>query len=130
MDFARDAEALAPFGKANEKPVFCVFGVLTEQISIIGENCRTLRFTFTRDCGNKINAVWFNKVEEFAQVLRGTGMTEKMVNAFRAGVIKKLAVKLDIAFTVELNEFRGEVSEQLRIAAVRPSRIERGINYD
>jgi single-stranded-DNA-specific exonuclease len=131
INTAREIENLSPFGKGNERPLFCAFGVLTEQIDVIGENRQSLRFTFTRGGDGsrsearpeaRLKAVWFNKLDEFCEVLRSAGTTEKMIDAFTAGVVRKLAVKLDIAFTVGLNEYKGGVSEQLRIVAVRKAK--------
>jgi len=111
---AKELEMLEPFGKDNPDPIFCSRGVFTDQIDIIGSNKKTLRFTFGVDGVRKIKAVCFNKLDDFMESLRKS-YSDKICAGFLSGDIKRLTVKMDIAYNIDVNEYKGNVSVQIRI---------------
>jgi single-stranded-DNA-specific exonuclease len=93
-DFFEQLERLEPCGPENPTPLFVVEGVrLRGAPRVVGKN--HLRFTVT-DGDTTAQAIWWGK-----------------------GDFKFPDGPFDVAFTPELNEFRGEESVQLKVKDVR-----------
>ena len=94
----RSLDLLEPFGNANPKPVMCVSGALLESLSEVGsgKHCR-MRI--------RLNDAHFECIF-FSHSAADTGVREGDL--------------IDMAFTPQINEYRGSVSVQLVAAAVRP----------
>ena len=98
LDNVRSLDLLEPYGNANPKPVMCVSGVRLESLSEVGGGKHT-RF----------------------HIRMGTAHFECIFFSHRAaetGVHEGDLV--DIAFTPQINEYRGNISVQLVASAVRP----------
>ena len=94
----RSLDLLEPYGNANPKPVMCVSGVRLESISEVGGG---------RHCRMRIRM--------------GTSHFECIFfshSAAEAGV--REGEKIDMAFTPQVNEYRGSTTVQLVASAVRP----------
>jgi single-stranded-DNA-specific exonuclease len=87
---------LAPFGAGNPEPAFVARGLRAQQVSVVGE--KHLRFT-ARQGGYSLPCIAF-------------GMAERRT---------ELEGEFDLLFHPGLNEFRNNVSVQLRIRDIRPS---------
>jgi len=115
---AEQTAILAPFGKANREPLFVSYGLLAQPVELIGAGKTTLRFTFVAEDGRKVKGICFGKSEAFADMLHEAYATE-VVEAFVHGTTKGLSVRLDIVYGLEINEFNGNASVQLRIVDFR-----------
>ena len=113
-ELAQSLQILAPFGKANKQPVFITREIYTENAEIIGQSGSTLRLAFRTDTGRKIRAVAFQSVEKF-QALLAKSYSEEVCNGFALGRLRNLAVKMDVAYHIEINTYNGNSSLQLRI---------------
>jgi len=114
FELAQSLQILAPFGKANKQPVFVTREIYTENAEIIGKSGTTLRLAFRSQGGRKIRAVAFQSVDKFKEMLVNS-YSEEVVNGFAAGRLRNLAVKMDVAYHVEINTYMGNSSLQLRI---------------
>ena len=90
-------DKLEPYGNANPKPVLCVSGVLLESLSEVGGG-RHLRMRI-RLGNTHFECIFFSHSAAEAGVSEGD--------------------LIDMAFTPQINEFRGNVSVQLVASAVR-----------
>ena len=98
LDNVRSLDLLEPYGNANPKPLMCVSAVRLEAISEVGGGKHTrLRIRM----GNAHFECIF-----FSHSAVDTGVHEGDL--------------IDLAFTPQINEYRGNVSVQLVAAAVRP----------
>ena len=98
LENVRSLDQLEPYGNANPKPVLCVSGVPLEALTEVGggRHCR-MRIRL----GNTpFECIFFSH------------------SAAEAGV--REGEKIDMAFTPQVNEYRGSVSVQLVAMAVRP----------
>ncbi|MDO4991122.1 MAG: single-stranded-DNA-specific exonuclease RecJ, partial [Eubacteriales bacterium] len=98
LENVRSLDQLEPYGNANPKPVLCVSGVPLEALTEVGggRHCR-MRIRL----GNTpFECIFFSH------------------SAAEAGV--REGEKIDMAFTPQVNEYRGSVSVQLVAIAVRP----------
>ena len=90
---------LEPCGSGCPKPVLMVEGVTIDRITMVG-NGRHMRLRL-RAGRNLLNAIYFSASAETASVQNGD--------------------LVDVAFTPQINEFRGERSVQLNVVDIRPS---------
>ena len=99
--FIEELEYLEPFGKGNTKPVFAARGVFMQHVKIIGKNKNVAKATAIDAAGNRMEAICFHDVQEFAkQCERNNG-------------------KMSITFYPGINEFRGERQIQIVITHYR-----------
>lgn len=97
LDNVRSLDLLEPYGNANPKPIMCVSGVQLEAMSEVGGGKHT-RFRI------RMGQAHFECIF-FSHSAAGTGVHEGDL--------------IDIAFTPQINEYRGNVSVQLVASAVR-----------
>ncbi len=97
VDLAASIKALEPFGAANSVPVFGLWGVKLERITPIGSG-KHLRLLFSKGT-NSFTALLFSVTPDSF--------------SFNIGDI------LDLAVTVEENNFKGEIGVTVQIKAIR-----------
>ena len=98
LENVKSLDLLEPFGNANPKPVMCVSGVTLESVSEVG--------------GGKHTRL---------RIRMGSAHFECIFFSHSAGDLGVGEGELiDMAFTPQVNEFRGSVTVQLVAAAVRP----------
>lgn len=100
MEFCRHLEKFQPFGPENTAPVFVSRRVKTLSCQSVGANGIHLKLSFARENGEPVGAIAFGQAD--------------MIETFResGGVV-------DIAYSVEMNEFRGKRSVQLNIKDIK-----------
>jgi single-stranded-DNA-specific exonuclease len=97
---------LAPFGKGNSEPIFVIRNIFTEKVRILDEK-NTLIFTFALNSGRKLKGIAF-------------GLNETYHEAAKAAQAAKFGPHtMDIAFSIETNEYNGNVEVQLRVKDFR-----------
>jgi len=97
-DLINIIETLAPFGAGNPEPKFCARGVRVSAVRRVGAEGAHAKLQLTQ-CERKLDAIAFRTGE----------------NAPEEGT------KIDIAFRPEYNEWRGQVSVQLRVVDWHPA---------
>jgi single-stranded-DNA-specific exonuclease len=113
-ELAQSIQILAPFGKANKQPVFITREIYTESAEIIGQSGSTLRLAFRSDAGRKIRAIAFKSVEKFRNML-AKSYSKEVCEKFANGQLRNLAIKMDMAYHIEVNTYNGNSSLQLRV---------------
>ena len=97
-DLMRDLDTMGPFGMANPRPVFHASGVeIVDGPRTLKE--RHLKMTFSQD-GRRFRAIAWRAAER-----------AEFLNQNRAGV--------DLAFSLEKNEFQGETYLELSVADIK-----------
>ncbi|MBQ9393523.1 MAG: single-stranded-DNA-specific exonuclease RecJ [Oscillospiraceae bacterium] len=96
---AEALEALEPYGSGNERPVFCLSGVTLERAQNVGQN-RHLKLQLNAG-GTVLDGIFFSATAESCGCAPGS--------------------RVDVAFNVQINEFRGLRSVQLQVVDLRPS---------
>lgn len=97
VDNVRELDLLEPYGNANPKPVMCMSGVRLESVSAIGGGKHMRLHVRLGQAG--FDGVFFSHTPEEL--------------ALKAGD------RVDVAFTPQINEFRGCTSVQLLVRALR-----------
>ena len=100
VDLLRSIERFQPFGPENMAPVFVSRRVKTLTCQPVGNNGMHLKVTFARPNMEPLNAIAFGQSDAI-ELIREAG-----------GVV-------DIAYAVELNEFKGKTAVQLNIKDIK-----------
>ncbi len=97
IDNIRSLDLLEPFGNGNPRPVMCLCGVTLESAGDVGGGKHLrIRARLGREC---FEGIFFSHNERELDIHSGD--------------------LVDIAFTPQINEFRGHVSVQLLVSALR-----------
>ena len=94
----RDIDRLEPYGNGFQKPVMCMTGMRVNSFSNVGMNGKHLKMTLSKE-GIGFDAIFFSH-------------NSKEFNLREGDLV-------DIAFTPQLNEFRGNTTVQLVLSALR-----------
>ncbi len=98
MSLVDELDKLEPFGIGNLKPVFYSKNVICKEKKLMGKNKDHLKLTLQAK-GNTFEAVMFGK-----------GEMDKMIS---------LGDELEIAYTIDKNQWQGNVNLQLKIVDLR-----------
>ncbi|CAG7840528.1 recombinase RecJ [Clostridium novyi B str. ATCC 27606] len=109
-----EMEVLEPFGKGNSSPLFAEKNVKVSQVRVLGKNQNTLKLTCIINDKEKIEAISFNKVNEFKEMIKSKIAFEKIL-------VNCCDLKLDLIFYPIINEFNENKTVQLRIKDFRLS---------
>ncbi len=91
---------LEPYGNGNNRPLFCLLGVTLERAQGVGQN-RHLKLRFSKGAV-QLEGIFFS------------------VSAQQCPC--RVGERVDVAFYLQVNEFRGSRSVQLQVIDLRPSR--------
>ena len=97
LENVRELDRLEPYGNANPKPVFCLSNVKLEAADQVGGG-RHLRIQVDLG-GGRMDGIFFSHSAQSLGVAAGD--------------------RVDLAFTPQINEFRGHCTVQLVISALR-----------
>jgi single-stranded-DNA-specific exonuclease len=101
-DLLKSLERFQPFGPDNMAPVFVSRRVKTLMCQPVGNNGTHLKLSFARNNMEPLGAIAFGQADTM-EIFREAG-----------GVV-------DIAYSVEMNDFRGKISVQLNIKDIKGS---------
>jgi single-stranded-DNA-specific exonuclease len=91
--------ALEPYGSGNVRPVFCLRGATLERAQNVGQN-RHLKLRLSKGT-TQLEGIFFSTTAEDCGCAPGS--------------------RVDAAFYLQINEFRGRSSVQLQLVDIRPS---------
>ena len=98
IENVRSLDLLEPYGNMNPRPVMCMCGVMLESMSTVGGG-KHLKMRVGLG-GTQFDCIFFSHTAKELGIREGE--------------------RVDIAFTPQINEFRGHVSVQLLISAAMP----------
>ena len=101
IDFYNQLEILAPFGMANQKPIFCLKSANVTEIYVFGIKKEHLKFKVSQKGSRNIQAVFWNK--------------SRYANILERGEF------YDIAFHLEAVDKNGEQIPQITVVDIKPS---------
>lgn len=110
---ARELALLEPYGKGNRPPLFCSRAQSPAELRIIPDK-DTIIATFKTSCGRRIKALCFGKLKDLAAQVR-TAYPEANANTIMAGNIRSANLQLDMLYELEINEYNGNSSVQMRL---------------
>lgn len=99
-DLHNAIEKLSPFGMKNPEPTFLTKNVLVEDMRLVGNEGKHLKFTFAdQKSGARFGAIAFGMGEMFSKI--------------------KIGDKINIVYVIDENEWNGEKRLQLKIKDIR-----------
>ena len=110
-------EALAPFGKGNEKPLFGELRLNIRRISLFGNEGQYARITFKNENGLDAEGVDFDSVSLVRKLTEWFG--KETADKILSGLPNESRV--DILYYPEINEFRGVKKVQIKPVDIRRS---------
>jgi single-stranded-DNA-specific exonuclease len=112
-------EALEPFGKGNETPIFAEKNILIDRFYIFGKDANVLKLNLIiEELGRKIDGVAYGKVQEFNDLLKEK-YGEDYLNILSNYNYSKEKLRIDITFYPYINHYNGVDSLQLRVSGFR-----------
>lgn len=94
FSLAENLERLKPFGESNPEPIFAMYDMIVEDLKIIGNGEKHLKFSLRDSEGLKIfNALAFFGAKEFSHIKKGDSV--------------------DVAFNLQKDEWNGNRKTQL-----------------
>ena len=103
---------LEPFGNGNSKPVFATSGAFIKGMRRIGKDGSSLRLQVTDTAGTSLTGLYFQDAD---------GLEAYLTDEFGEDVVRELyrgrgGVRLTLAFSPSLDEYRGETYPQIIIS--------------
>ena len=107
---------LEPFGKGNTKPVFAARNVKVLNGRVLGKNRNVLKMQVQDTAGTVIEAMLFQKVEEFLKEIEDVYGTHSM-EMFLQG--RQADIRLALTYYPDINEYMGRKTPQIVISHYR-----------
>lgn len=107
---------LEPFGKGNTKPVFAARNVKVLNGKVLGKNRNVLKMQVQDTAGTVIEAMLFQKVEEFLKEIEDVYGTHS-VEMFLQG--RQADIRLALTYYPDINEYMGRKTPQIVISHYR-----------
>lgn len=115
LNFAQEIEKLAPFGQGNLRPQFGARNLKIDNIRIFGKNKNVIKMQLS-DKKTSAEALLFEDSKIFLNNLAKVYGRERVL-ALLNGVDGN--IHLDIVFNLGINEFRGNISTEIKIKSYR-----------
>ena len=114
FELVKELEILEPYGKGNKEPFFLSENISLSTIRVIEEK-NTMIFTFDiPDSYRKIKGIYFGRVINLKRKIKAL-YDENTCDKIMLGNISDLDLKMNLIYTVEINEYNGNFSLQLRL---------------
>lgn len=116
MPLIKELQILEPFGKGNSKPVFAEKDIKIAKATMLGANKNVLKLRIISKNHTFIDAIHFGDTERFSMLVNEK-FGENEYNKMFSG--EQNEVKLDLAFSLGINEYNGNSYTQLIISDFR-----------
>ena len=114
LDTAKELHLLEPFGKGNPRPHFYTISARMVCAKLIGADKTIVQLSFITPDERQIRAVFFNGRDTVLSILE-----KEQSMALTAGSLVKFDIRVDIAYTIDINNYNGNEYLQLLIADMR-----------
>jgi single-stranded-DNA-specific exonuclease len=119
LSLIEQLEALEPFGKGNETPIFAEKNILVDKFYIFGKDANVLKLNLMiEEQGRRIDGIGYGKVQEFKELLKEK-YGESYLDLLSNYNYSKEKLKIDITFYPYINHYNGVDSLQLRVSGFR-----------
>lgn len=123
FELVESLKILSPFGKGNKKPCFGSKNMLVSYLNIKPEK-NTLIITFSiPNTNRKIKAISFDLLPKFTEEITSffkddLDTVDKILN----GILRTVNIYMDILYYLEINEYNGNISVQLKLQDIKISK--------
>ncbi|WP_455718050.1 single-stranded-DNA-specific exonuclease RecJ [Anaerosporobacter sp.] len=115
-ELVEELELLEPFGKGNEKPVFAEKNLSIMKADILGKNRNTLKLKVENQYGKKMDALYFNQVDEFNEYLVGKYGNNEVDKIYK-GIPNE--IRISVVYYPNINEYNGMKTPQIIIQGIQ-----------
>lgn len=116
VPLVKEFSVLAPFGKANPKPVFADRGLAIYRMRKVGKNQNVLKLTLQTEENSLVDGVFFGEVAAFEQYLSEKFGEQALADAY-AG--RRNAIRIAILYYPRINSYQGRESLEIEIKGYR-----------
>lgn len=111
-ELVRELSVLAPFGKANPKPVFADKGLSIERMWKVGRNQNVLRLSLKTQNGLLVSGIFFGDIPVLEEYLTEKFGVEQVEKAYRG---QKNAITISAVYYPKINTYRNTEELQFEI---------------
>ena len=114
LPLAKELKRLEPYGNGNPIPYFADKNVLIDKISLIGKDESVVRIHCKISGRNNwVELISFNGKDELHQLLQKAGAWDRLLKGIAPGI------RMDIVYTISINEFHNKKRVQLCLVDFR-----------
>ena len=117
IDLAYQLDKLEPFGKDNEKPYFCTYSVNLCSVRFVGQQKNTVQLAFSNRTGKQVRGIIFNGTDMIKDLLT-KNQKANYIDPLENGSTLKMNLTVDIAYSIDINTYKGVDYLQLNIADI------------
>lgn len=110
LALAEELTVFEPYGKGNWKPLFAETDIDVARASLLGAKRNVLKLKLSTSGNKYLDCVYFGDIEAFELLVAAKFGGEELEKLY-LGLENK--VRLDMVFTIEVNEYKGLKSVQL-----------------
>ena len=114
---AKELTILQPFGKGNDQPVFLSRRVRVKELRLIEEK-NTIIFGFEVEEYRNIKGISFGLIDQFKEIIY-TNFDSYDAEKITKGVLRNVELFLDIVYYIDINDYNGDISIQLKIVDMK-----------
>ncbi|MFV0441641.1 MAG: single-stranded-DNA-specific exonuclease RecJ [Lachnospirales bacterium] len=121
-ELQQEVESLEPFGKGNDKPIFASLNMKIVYIKLDDEK-KYYKLELQDDSINySVTAISFGQNQEFKNLILSK-YSEYESNKIFSGILRNVEIYLDMVYNINVNDYNGNKSVQLRPLDIRLSNM-------
>ena len=110
LRIAEELSLLEPYGKGNSKPLFAEKDISVARAMVLGSDKNVLKLKLLVAPGKFLDCIYFGSILDFDEYIRGKFGDEELAKLYSG---QTNAVKLDLIFYIDINEYNGNKNVQL-----------------
>ncbi|MCL2618420.1 MAG: single-stranded-DNA-specific exonuclease RecJ [Defluviitaleaceae bacterium] len=119
-ELAQELAKLEPFGKANRAPLFCSLRQSLRELRVIEGKNTVIVNVSPGGSYRRVKGISFNMVPVMRQIL-SERLTPEQTDAIMSGETRRTDLLFDLLYELEIDEYNGNVSVQMRIKDMKLS---------
>ncbi|MCL2851702.1 MAG: single-stranded-DNA-specific exonuclease RecJ [Defluviitaleaceae bacterium] len=119
-ELAEELARLEPFGKSNRAPLFCSRGQKLQELRVIEAKNTVIMTLAPNGSYRKVKGISFGMVPTLRNMLQGR-LSPELASAIMSGDTRRTDLLFDLLYELEIDEYNGNVSVQMRIRDMKLS---------
>lgn len=112
MNLANELSKMKPLGKENRGAIFATKNVAIKNIRFVGKENNIIQLVLEDETKKELKAISFSGYENLMNIF-SKNLPKEEVKKILTGIKKDVALKLDVLYTIEVNEFNNNRNVQL-----------------
>ncbi len=110
LKVAEELSLLEPYGKGNSKPLFAEKDISIAKAIVLGSDKNVLKLRLLVSPGRYLDCIYFGSILDFDEYIGGKYGSGELAKLYSG---QPNAVKLDLIFQIDINEYNGNRNVQL-----------------